>query len=358
VSSDTSPKSGYRLEQPTRTAGATGPPIRHPGRRPVSPAPSWASVISTTLRLWVRRHVLRVPDTARIGTRRRVTVAAVVVAVAAAIAAVIVLAGPQAASHNPTAHKLTPAQVRARAAAARQAAANATAAAAWIATEVSPQTVIGCDAAACTAVQSAAYTGSQVVLQPGVKLPGEAGTLIVATPAVRAQYRAQLGDDAPAVLAAFGTGPQAVQVRLVVPGGAAAYSQAAAGAVAARRTAGLRLIANARVHPRPIARADLAAGLVDPRLLTVFAKLAAAHYPVYIIWFADSGPVAGGLAPFRQAEIGGLTNTHARGQLSQLAAVEKLLAVLPGGNEASMTAVALPAGRYGLQLHFLGPSPH
>jgi hypothetical protein len=303
--------------------------------------------------------VLRVPDTGRIGTGRRALAAAAVVAAAtAAIAVGVVVVAPQVARDHGSAHRLTPAQQLAQATAASQVAELARAAAGWITAEVLPPTKIGCDPTTCTAIVSTGFRGNdQVVLKPGVRLPAAAGTLIVATPAVRALYRATLGADAPEVLAVFGTGSQAVQVRLVVPGGVAGYRQAVAGAVAARRSAGRRLIANARVHPRPLARADLAAGLVDPRLMTVFATLAAAHYPVYIIWFADSGVSAHGLAPYRQAEIGGLTTTHAAGHMSQLQAIEKLLAYLPGGNEPIMIAVTLPTGRSGLELRFMAPSP-
>jgi hypothetical protein len=359
LSSDTSPKSGYRLEQPNPRAGATGAPIRRPDRRPESATPSWAAVIGTTLRLWVRRRVLRVPDTGRIrGTRRATAAVAVVVVVAAAIAAVILLAVPHAAQHKSTARRLTPAQERARATAAREAAANAQAAARWIAAEVSPQAVIGCDPVTCSAmVQSGYTTAGQVVLQRGVRLPAAAGALIVDTPALRAQYGVQVAAAAPAVIASFGAGSQAVHIRLVVPGGAASYSQAVASALAARQTAGRQLIASQRVHPRPVARADLAAGLVDPRLLMAFAKLAAAQFPVFIVYFADSGPQASGLAPYRQAEIGGLTNVHVRGQLSQLAAAEKLLASLPSGDQPTIQSVSLPEGRFGIWLQFPAPSP-
>jgi hypothetical protein len=359
LASDTSPKSGYRLEQPNPPAGATGAPTRRPYRRPVTDAPSWASVIGTTLRLWVRRRLLHVPDTGRIRATRWATAAiAVVVVVAAAIAAVIVLAAPQAAQHKSAAPRLTPAQVRARAAAARQAAANAQVAARWIAAEVSPQAVIGCDPATCSAILASGYVSAgQVVLQRGVRLPTAAGALIVDTPALRAQYRTQVAAGAPAVIASFGAGSQAVHVRLVVPGGAAAYGPTVASALAARQTAGRQLLANQHVHPRPVARAALTAGLVDPRLLTAFAKLAAAQFPVYVVFFADSGPVASGLAPYRQAEIGGLTDVHARGQLSQLAAAEKLLKSLPSGYQPTMTAVSLPDGRSGIELQFPAPSP-
>jgi hypothetical protein len=357
VSSDTSPPSGYRLENPARTAGAAGGATAT-RQIPAAPAPSWRSVIGTTLRLWVRRRVLRVPDTGRIGRGRAAGAAAVVVVVVAAVAVAVVLAltgapaSTAARKHAVTAPKLTPAQQAAQA----QAAANGTAAATWVAAQVGQQVVIGCDPATCAAILTAGYaSGGQVVLQPGVSLPA-AGALIVATPAVRAQYGAALDNAAPGVIAAFGTGAQAVQVRLVSTGGQAAYSQAASSAIAARAKAGRALLANRKVHVHLIARKDLTAGLVDPRLLTVLHRLAA-HDALDINWFGDAGPLADGSVPFRLAEIINLSGKHATHQTSQLAAVEKLLQHQPSGYRAALTAVRLPGGKYGLKIEFPAPSP-
>jgi hypothetical protein len=357
VSSDTSPPSGYRLDSPGRTVGAPGG--APPRKAPIVAEPSWIKVIGTTLRLFVRRRILHVPDTGKIG-RARVTALAAVAAivalavVAAAVAAVIAITGSPAshrvAQPRVTRHTLTPAQKQARAAAARAVAANTTAAATWIAAEVSEQAVVGCDPATCAAIVQAGYgTGGQVVLQPGVGLPA-AGAVVVATPAVRAQYGAELGVTAPEIIAAFGTGPEAVQVRVVVPGGQAAYSEAASLAITARRSAGLKLITNHKVHVYPAPRVALTAGLVDPRLLMVLQRLAA-RYPVDIYSFTDAGPVAGTSAPYRQAEIIGLTTRHA------VAVVVKQLLALPDNSRPALAIVRGPAGNYGLTLRFKAPSP-
>ncbi len=328
-------------------------------RRQAPADPSWIKVIGTTLRLWVRRRVLRVPDTGRIGAGRRAAVAAVVVVVAAAAAVGVGLIGssaPPGRQHHATTRKLTPAQRRAQAAAAAQTAANGKAAASWVAAQVSAQAVIGCDPATCAAILAAGYpSGGQVILQPGASLPA-AGALVVVTPAIRAQYGSLLSSAAPAVVAAFGSGPQAVQVRLVMPGGQAAYSAAASSALAARQAAGRKLIATGRVHVLPGARAALIAGLVDPRLLTVLHRLAA-HYPLDIERFADSGPLADSSMPFRLVEIIRLTSRHGPDQLSELAGVEKLLRDQPPGYRAAVDSFRLPGGRYGLKIEFPAPSP-
>ena len=329
--------------------------------REIPATPSWTKVIGTTLRLWVRRRVLHLPDSAGIGTGRRVAAAVAGVAiVAAAVAIAVGQAGSSRAParvHRATTPALTPAQRLARAAAAAQAAANGRAAAAWIAAQVSAQTVIGCDPATCATILAAGYpSGGQVVLQPGVSLPA-AGGLVVVTPSVRTQYGPLISSAAPAVVAAFGTGPQAVQVRLLVAGGQAAYSASASSAVAARRAAGRKLIASARVHVRAGARADLRAGLVDPRLIRVLYRIAA-HYRIQIDHFADSGPLADSSVPFRLAEIIVPRGMHRPHHPSELARVEKLLRTQPPGYRAALNIVRLSGGRHAVRIEFPAPSPY
>ncbi len=361
--SDTTPPSGYRLESPARTAGGAGTGHGTAPRRPAPADPSWRKVIATTLHLWLRRRVLRVPDSRQIGKVRAASLLAVVlVAVAAgAITAVTALSRSHAAAaHQPRAAPrqpaLTPAQARARALAGARAAANGRAAATWIAAQVSHQEVIGCDPAVCAAILAAGYdSGRDVVLQPGVLLPSS-GSVVVATPAVRAQYGLELASAAPAVIAAFGTGPQAVQVRLVTAGGQATYAESASSAVTARRAAGRKLLAISRVRAHASARADLTAGLVDPRLLTVLQRLAA-RYPLDIDRFADAGPLADSSMPFRLAEIVGLTSRRAGHRASELASVEKLLLQQPAGYRAALTVARQLSGRYSLKIQFPAPSP-
>ncbi len=284
----------------------------------------------------------------------------VVVAAAAAVAVAVALIGSSPAPariHHAKAPALTAAQRLAQAAAAAQTAANSRAAASWVAAQVSAKAVIGCDPATCAAILAAGYpNGGQVILQPGVSLPG-AGGLVVVTPTIRAQYGPQLMDAAPAVVAAFGTGSQAVQVRLIMAGGQAGYSASARSAVAARRAAGRKLIAVARVHVRPHARAALKAGLVDPRLLTVLHRIAA-HHRFLIDHFADSGPLADSSMPFRLAEIIVPSAKRRSHRVRELAIMEKLLRSQPAGHRAAVAVMRLPRGRYALKIEFPAPSPY
>jgi len=312
-------------------------------------------VIATTLRLWVRRRILHVPDTGKIGRARTTALAAVsAVVVVAVVAAVVAMnaapASRRAGQAGASTSALTPAQKQAQAAAAHVLAANTTAAATWTAAELSDQAVVGCDPATCAAILQAGYGSSgQVVLQRGVRLP-PAGAVVVATPVVRALYGAQLATTAPEIIASFGTGPQAVQLRVVVPGGQAAYAQAAASAIAARQSAAAKLIGTSRVHIYPAPRQDLTAGLVDPRLLTVLQRLAA-RTSVDIYAFTDRGPAADSSAPFRQAEIIGLISRRA------VAGIVRQLEALPDSSRPALAIVRGPAGNYGLTLRFKAPSP-
>ena len=353
VSSDTSPPSGYRLDSPAPTGGATG---GAPARMAPIAEPSWVKVIGTTLRLFVRRRILRVPDARKIDRARKIAVAAVAaIVVLAVVAAVVALTGAPASHHaahsRTTKPALTRAQKLARAAEARAVAANTTAAAAWIATEVRQNAVIGCDPATCATIAQAGYGNSgQVVLKRGVALPA-AGAVVVATPAVRAQYGAQLPMTAPEIIAVFGAGQEVVQLRVVVAGGQAAYSQAASSAFTARQSAGLKLIGNHKVHVYPAPRLALTGGLVDARLLTALQVLAA-RGSIDIYSFTDAGPVVSSSAPYRQAEIIGLTTRRAAN------AIARQLTALPASIRPAVAVVRAPAGNFGVTLRFKAPSPN
>jgi hypothetical protein len=325
--------------------------------------PPWIRVIGTTVRLWLRRRVLRVPDSERIGSRYfgRVTavLAAVVVVAGGAVAIALTVhvhAGGAHRQYYVLRLKRISAQTLARAAAAAAAQANGQAAARWIAAQVGHGLVIGCDPATCAAILSAGYpTGGQVVLQPGARLPGP-GSLIVATPSIRAQYGARLRTVAPAVIAAFGTGAQAVQVAVVVPGGPQAYRHAASKALAARRHAGLMLLRDSKVHARGAIRTDLGSGRVDPRLIAVLRRLAA-HHAIYLVHFGDAGPQAGGAVPFRMAEVAASPGGNGRRAGSDLRGLEKLLKGEPARYRAKLLQKRLAGGVAVLEIKFLAPSP-
>jgi len=210
----------------------------------------------------------------------------------------------------------------------------------------------GCDPATCAAILQAGYaTTGQVILQPGVSLPGP-GSLIVATGTIRGQYGAELTGSAPAVIAVFGTGAQSVQLRVAVAGGEQAYSAA----LAARQQAGHTLLAGGRVHVSGAVRAGILAGDLDPRLVTAL-RLLSAHYALYVVRVADPAPTAAANVPYRMAQVLVLKTKVRHRRVSELAGMERLLNGEPPADRAELSAAPLPGGQRVLQIVFAVPGP-
>jgi len=176
-------------------------------------------------------------------------------------------------------------------------------AAAWVASEVSAGAIVSCDPVMCSVLVRHGFPAANLlVLGPGAADPLGSG-IVLATAAVRSMFGSRLASVyAPQTLASFGTGPDRVDVRVVAPGGAAAYRTALAADVRARRAAGLQLLADPRVTGPAAVRSDLAAGRVDARLLITLAAMADAE-PVRILAFAGGGPGASPGTPLRTAEL-------------------------------------------------------
>jgi hypothetical protein len=176
-------------------------------------------------------------------------------------------------------------------------------AAAWVAGQVSGGAVLACDPAMCAALaQRGIPAGNLLVLGPGSGDPlGSA--VVVETAAVRNIFGGRLASVyAPAVLARFGTGAARIEVRIVAPDGTASYRRALATDIRARRAAGHQLLRATRITATPSARAALAAGQVDARLLITLAALAASE-PVRIDCFSGRGPGESPGLALRTAEI-------------------------------------------------------
>ena len=273
------------------------PPTQSGGSR--APEPSWGTVLATTLRLWAQRHLGRWWPTQ---TRWRLVVMAALAAVVFVAGVTVELAG--FGRGEPTPSRLSGgtsigAGVIAAAQATRQHAA------AWVASQVSADAVVACDPAMCAALQAADVRASRLmVLTPASADPLGSG-LVVATPVVRALFGTRLASVyAPVTLAAFGSGAARIDIRMVAPDGAAAYRAQLVADLRARRTAGARLLHNHDIHLVGAARAAVANGEVDPRLLVTLAALSHLH-PVEIVRFDGSDPGASAGVPLRSADIAG-----------------------------------------------------
>ena len=104
------------------------------------------------------------------------------------------------------------------------------------------------------------------------------GTLAGGEIAVGAFASEAITADAPAVIARFGSGNVRIEVREIVPGGAAAYFSSLSKDIQDRRASGISLLENPRITVSAAARGQLRAGQVDSRLLVVIAGLAARRF--------------------------------------------------------------------------------
>jgi hypothetical protein len=273
--------------------------------RPSLPEPSWPTVIATTLRLWLQRHVL--PSRTRSLSRARSHRGLQLIAVLAVIAAGTAVA----------AFALTRGRPGGTASAALiEAAASRRQAAAWVAAQVSHGVIVACDPLMCNALQQRGFPAADLlVITAAVGDPLGSG-IVVSTTAVRSQLGPRLAKVyAPVVIASFGTGDGLIQVRAAAVGGAAAYQSAMQADLLARKVAGQQLNRNPGIRMPPSARADLADGRVDARILITLAALAH-RFAVKIVSFSDSGPRAAPGVPLRMLTV----TAPSRSYLSQLLA--------------------------------------
>jgi hypothetical protein len=231
-------------------------------------------------------------------------------------------------------------------------------AAAWVASQVSPTAHISCDQVMCQALEAHGMPATALI----VLRPGGAGTLrsavIVATAAVRNMVGSRLLiDDAPAAIASFGSGSGQISIRVVVPGGAAAYSSTLRSDIAARKDGGTSLLQNPRITVSARARPQLAGGQVDSRLMLTVAIMAA-KWPVSIVAFGDIGPDASQGVPLRSADLVPATSAAGSQVTVLLQQMSAFLHTSPGSYPVSHVSIVKTAGgRDVLRIEFAAPSP-
>ena len=330
------------------------------------PNPPWSQVAATTLRLWFERHSHSRNGKARNGRARNGTarngrarqqparerrfVLALSAIAAMALGALVTLALTQPASKSASpqpsfaAHDTTSAQLQA-------AAVNRTHAATWIEQQILPSAIIGCDAEMCSALEAAGVSAGRLyVFTPSTPDPLNA-TVVVATLALRNQFGPRLASVyAPLLIAAFGTGAEQVGVRVVEPGGTAAFEATLNSDLQARISAGQQLLTNKHLDASPQARTALLGGMVDPRLLVTLSALAA-KIPVQLILFDDSSPGASPEVPLRSAEISASTDAG-------LAAIMGFLAAQRSDYQPSnYRKITIQDGRSVVAVQFDAPGP-
>ena len=337
-----SPK--QQAEETARSAAPETPPR----------VPSWGPVLATTIRLWAARRLHRLRR-----SRQALLIAICVLAMGAAAVVVVRLTGTSSraarvpasgSAHQSHAHQ----SQLPRSGSARSSGGIGTVrsqAAAWIAGQVGSDETIACDPFMCTALGAHGVASSRLLsLQPSASgAPG--ADVIVASPSAHAR----LSEDAPMLLASFGSGASLIEVRAISPGGAAAYQATLRSDLADRRSAGAQLMHSRRIEVSAQGAGQLEAGEVDSRLLVMLAVLASQH-SWRVITFGDASPgVPSTEAPYRQVII---ADADGRGRAVGLAAA---LAVVRAQHApyqpAQVTTVRLADGQTGLRIGFAAPSP-
>ena len=234
-------------------------------------------------------------------------------------------------------------------------------AAAWVAGQIGPTTIVSADPAMCRVLESHGVPASNLYeLGPQATNPLRSA-VIVATPAVRAQFGTLLSSVyAPAVLASFGSGRQRVDIREIAPRGAAAYRSMLAADLAARKSTGAALLHSNRINVSRTARKQLSAGQVDSRLEITVAAMAAKR-PVYIVAFNGFAPGADANMPLRFADLVQASPGYlARSRSVTRAFVRSMVAFLRGGapfRPLRVETVRLAGGHTVLRIEFAAPSP-
>ena len=313
--------------------------------------PSWPSVVRTTIRLWFERRRQRAGQAGR-PKRSRWRLAAViglVIVVFAAGALTMRLIGrnsPAAIGHpaHPTGGAVA------------GAAETRSETAAWVTTEVSHGAIVACDPVMCNVLKQHGFpAGSMLTIESAANDPlGSA--VVIADAAVRNYFGPRLkGEYAPVAIASFGSGTAQVQVLVIAADGALAYDKALQTDQRARRLTGQELLGNARVTTSPAARADIASGQVDSRLLISLAPLAAQVHEVRIASFSPAAPGSAPGVPLRSMDLAVPDGTSAS---SYLAAAQSFLRAQRAPYLASTIEVTrLADGSRVLRVGFSAPSP-
>jgi hypothetical protein len=177
-------------------------------------------------------------------------------------------------------------------------------AAVWVAQEVARNAIVACDPLMCSALETRGVLAANLLVLRADTTSPLGAEVVVVTPAVRSEFGSRVSSVyAPSVIAGFGSGAGEVSVRVVAQNGPTAYLTALGQDAADRKTAGAQLLANKHILASAQARAQLAAGAVDSRLLLMLPALAAVH-PVQVLAF-DPAPGAGPGVPLCSADLSG-----------------------------------------------------
>jgi len=224
----------------------------------------------------------------------------------------------QAPSQSPTAvTSQTPGQASPRQLTSKGAIA-ANRAAAWIASQVNHGVLVACDQPMCDALTAHGFPASHLrYIWPKTPYP-LTSQLVVVTPAILHQFGTSLASKwAPIQLTRFGTGQNAISIRVTAPHGATKYKAALTADLRHRQTAGSNMLRNKHVETSKRAGKQLASGHVDTRLIVVLTALAAVH-PIHIRNFGGDFFGASPHLPLRIAYLAGSDPSSRLNQIDYL----------------------------------------
>ena len=307
------------------------------------PEPSWGRVLVNTVRLAVSWRLQAAGLGRRCAGGPRLwcwRVGVLVLALFCAAVTVLWLTGGLIGAPSRAARVPAPGADPASAAAAAQARA-----AAWVAGQVSGSAIIACYPGMCAALQEQGVAAGRLMPLWSAAASPLGASVLVTTPSAGGQ---QAGRYAPALIASFGSGDARIEVRVIEPGGAAAYRAALRVDLATRTAAGVQLLQNPHIRFTGADAARLRAGQVDARLLATIAALAS-QYAFRVTAFGDAAPGAPVL--FRAVSITGI----GPGLATALAMVRaQTPPYLPA--HAAVTGSASTGGAT-LRIEFAAPSP-
>lgn len=303
------------------------------------PDTSWPAAARNTARLWLERHY--VTSTRRGQRRRLVFVVCALAAMGFGAGVTLAFTGPGPKVTGNTGggtSAMSPLQ---------QATQNRQQAAAWVAQQVAG--MVSCDPEMCTELQADHYkVGELNEVDPSSPDPLGA-VVVVATPVIQSQFGNRLASVyAPQVIASFGTGAEQVQVRYIPPEGTAAFEAQLEADRTGRIKAGQLLTGNTRITASAAAKAELLAGQVDPRLLTILPTLASGS-PLQLIKFENSSPGVGNSVPLRGAWIGAPSDSDLTAIVRQLKAqityrpAQAAIEPIAGGKHVVVVSFSAPA---------------
>jgi hypothetical protein len=231
-------------------------------------------------------------------------------------------------------------------------------AATWVASQVSRTTTVSCDQVMCRALEEHDVPPASVLeLRPGNADPRRSGVIVVTSMVRRMVGSRRITAEAPVTIASFGSGNSRIDIRVIAPRGAAAYSSALRADIQARKMGGTLLLSSPLVTMPATARGQLADGQVDSRLLVVIASLAA-RGAISIVAFGDLPPGASPGVPLRSADFSAAPGATGPKSAAELQRMAEFLRAQHGRYRAThITIKRLAQGQNALHIEFPAPSP-